>query len=79
MVIAKMLYLIQNENEMSYQYGSDVAYCIGGKEVRILTPSGIKYFVQKKDQVEDNSLEKRVSELQRLVKQQHSDESKIRF
>lgn len=76
MVGAKMLYLVENESEMSYAYGPDAAYCIGGKEIRVPTPAGVKVFVAKETQpsVDLNDILARLTALE--AKAAHQTEPK---
>lgn len=89
MIGARMLYLIQKESEMTCGFGSDVAYCIAGKQIRIPTPNGTKIFIEKEQaaalvQPQPNAndeliqkmtqLEKRIQKLESAPKQ-----SKIAF
>lgn len=41
----KMLYIIQDEKDISLSYGTDCAYYILGKEIRLPTTEGLKSFV----------------------------------
>ena len=48
MITSKMLYMIQDERELAYMYGGpDAAYCIGGREIRMPVPGGIKVFIDR--------------------------------
>lgn len=58
MIGARMLYLIEKESEMSCGFGTDVAYCIAGTEIRIPTPNGMKIFTLKQDKLPQPQPEK---------------------
>lgn len=48
MISTKILYMVQDEREIPYMYNiQDAAVCVGGKEIRVMFPGGMKIFVEK--------------------------------
>lgn len=68
MITTRILYMVQDEREIPYMYNpQDCAVCIGGKEIRLMYPGGMKIFVEK---VQPAAASQLASSLEETVKKQ---------